>query len=157
MKKIFIPALFVLLISLFATGCGNLQDPEMKGIENVRISRFGLKESTLFLNIHYYNPNNFRIKLKKAEGDAWVDGNPLGHFSMDTLVHIMPRSEFRLPVKLQMDMTHFAENMSAAFLGRQVQLKIKGTARAGKGFVFINYPIEYEGKESLNGNLKWEK
>lgn len=154
MKRRFNPTLFLLAFGFVLAGCGHLQDPEMKGIENVKINRLGLKESTVFLNIHYYNPNNFRIKLKKAEGDAWVDGNPLGHFSMDTLVHIMPRSDFRLPVKLKMDMAHFTENMSAAFLGKQVQLKVKGMARAGKGFVFINYPIEYEGKESLGGLLK---
>jgi LEA14-like dessication related protein len=154
MKKQICPTLFIVITAYVLTSCGNLMDPEMKGIENIRISRLGLKESTLFLDIHYFNPNGFRLKLKKAEGDAWVDGNPLGHFTMDTLVQIMPRSDFRLPVKLEMDMSHFAGNMSAAFLGKQVLLKVKGTARAGKGFLFFNYPIEYEGKESLSGFLK---
>lgn len=134
--------------------CNGFKDPEMKGIENVKISKVGLKESTVFLHIHYFNPNNFRLKLKRAEGDAWVDGNPLGHFSMDTLIHIKPRSDFRLPLKLVMDMKHFTQNMSSAFLGKQVLLKVTGTARAGKGVFYIDYPISYEGKESLDGLLK---
>lgn len=123
-------------------------------IENVRVSRLGLIESSLTLSLHYFNPNNKRLKLKKAEGDAWLDGNPLGHFTIDTLIHIPARSDFRLPVKLSMDMSHFVENMSIAFLGKEVTLKVDGMARAGKGIIFINYPLHYEGKQKLGELLK---
>lgn len=123
-------------------------------IENVQVSRLGLKESSLTLTLHYFNPNNKRLKLKKAEGDAWVDGNPLGHFTMDTLIHIPARADFRLPVKMRMDMAHFVENMSIAFLGKEITLKIDGVARVGKGIIYINHPIHYEGKQKLGGLLK---
>lgn len=152
MKKSLLP-LCVVLTAVFVS-CGNLKDPEMKGIENVKLNKLGLKESTIYLDIHYFNPNNFRFKLKSAEGDAWVDGNPLGHFNMDSLIHIMPKADFRIPVKLVMDMTHFTQNMATAFSGKQVTLKVKGSARAGKGIFSINYPIDFEGKESLNGLLR---
>ena len=124
------------------------------GIENVRTGRVGLIESSLTLNLHYFNPNNKRLKFKKGEGDAWLDGNPLGHFSIDTLIHIPSRSDFRLPVKLIMDMRYFVENMSAAFSGKEVTLKVDGMARAGKGIIFINYPLHYEGKQKLSDLMK---
>lgn len=123
-------------------------------IENVRVTRVGLKESSLTLTLHYFNPNNNRLKLKKAEGEAWVDGNQLGHFTIDTLIHIPARSDFRLPVKMNLDMGHFVENMSVAFLGKEVILKVDGVARVGKGIIFINYPVNYEGKQKLGDLMK---
>ena len=149
------PSLFLLSLPLLLlAACKNLKSPELKGIENFEIGKAGLKESTVQLQVHYYNPNNFKLKLKKAEGDAWLDGNPLGHFIVDTTIQIMPRSDFKLPVTLKLDMKHFVENMTVAFLGKTVLLKMKGTARVGKGFIYINYPLEYEGKESLSEWLK---
>ena len=131
-----------------------MKEPELMDIENVRVSRLGLKESSLTLTLHYFNHNKKRMKLKKAEGDAWLDGNPLGHFTIDTLIHIPALSDFRLPVKMSMDMSHFVENMSVAFSGKEVTLKVDGVARAGKGIISINYPIHYEGKQKLGELLK---
>ncbi len=154
MKTRFSSLYTFLVMGIFLSSCGSLKEPELIGIENVRVNRLGLAESSLTLTLHYFNPNNKRLKLKKAEGDAWLDGNPLGHFTIDTLIHIPARSDFRLPVKLSMDMRYFVENMSVAFLGKEVTLKVDGVARVGKGIFFINYPIEYEGKENLDGILK---
>jgi hypothetical protein len=89
-----------------------------------------------------------------AEGDAWVDSTYLGHFIVDTLIHILPRSEFRLPVKLDMDMSHFVQNMSIAFLGKTSTVKFEGKAKVGKGAIFINYPIRYQGVQDLGEWLK---
>jgi LEA14-like dessication related protein len=143
-----------LVLGTFLSSCGSLKEPELMGIENVRTGGVGLIQSTLTLNLHYFNPNNKRLKFQKGEGDAWLDGNPLGHFSIDTLIHIPSMSDFRLPVKMVMDMRYFVENMSAAFSGKEVTLKVDGVARAGKGIVFINYPLHYEGKQKLSDLLK---
>jgi LEA14-like dessication related protein len=143
-----------LILGFFSFSCRSLKEPELLDIENVRVGRFGLKESSLSFNLHYFNPNDNRLKLKNAEGDAWLDGNPLGHFTMDTLIHIPARSDFRLPVKMRMDMSHFVENMSIALLGKEVTLKVDGVARVGKGIIFINYPVHYEGKQKLGDLLK---
>jgi len=124
------------------------------GIEKVRIHSFGLTESGLSFDMVFFNPNNYKLKLKKASGDAWLDSNMLGHFTVDTMIHIPSNGDFRLPVHLRIDMTHFLENMSAALMGKQVILRLEGMARAGKGIVFINYPIHYEGKQKLSDLLR---
>ena len=154
MKNRSLPFFAFLFFGFFLLSCGSVKEPELKGIENVRVDRFGLKESNLFLDLRYSNPNNYRLKLKRAEGNAWLDGNPLGHFTVDTLIHIAGHSDFRLPVKMKMDMSHLLQNVSAVLLGKEVTLKIDGMARIGKGFVFINYHIHYEGKQNLGDLLK---
>ena len=150
----FLPFVLAVFVAVSALSCKNFKTPELKGIEKLNIEKMGIKESIVHLKVHYFNANNFRVKLKKAEGNAWIDGKALGHFTMDSLIKIGPKSDFWIPVKLKLDMSHFVENMAAAFLGKQVMLKINGTARVGKGFLFMNYPLEYEGKQSLESWLK---
>jgi LEA14-like dessication related protein len=134
--------------------CGSVKEPNFKDISNVSISKFGLHESTLSLDIHYFNPNKFRVKLKEAEGDAWIDNTYLGHFAMDTLIQIPAKGEFWLPVKLRVDMSKIIKNSLKAFFAKEIMIKVEGKARLGKGFVFINYPIRYEGKQNLEKLLK---
>lgn len=154
MKTRFFSLFTFLVLGSFLYSCGSMKEPELMDIENVRVNRLGLNESSLTLTLYYFNPNNNRLKLKKAEGDAWLDGNPLGHFTVDTLIHIPAASGFRLPVQLKMDMSHFVENISVAFLDKEVTLKVDGVVRIGKGIIFVNYPIHYEGKQKLGELLK---
>ena len=99
-------------------------------------------------------PNNTRLKLKSAEGEAWLDYNFLGHFTVDTLIKIPANDLFRLPVKLKIDMSKIVQSSVLAFLNPEVLIKVIGKARVGKGFVYINYPIKYEGKQNLRQLLK---
>ncbi len=150
------PLLSALLIlpAFFLFSCGEIREPDFRGIENVRVSKVGMKESILFLDLHYFNPNNARLKLKSAEGDAWMEENFLGHFSIDTMIQVPANGDFRLPVKLQLDMNKVLKNSLVAFLSREVTIKVEGKARVGKGPVFINYPIRYEGKQDLEKLMK---
>lgn len=154
MKIRHFPTLFCLTLALFLLSCGQVKEPDFKGIENVRITKFGLSESSLTLDLYYFNPNNTRLKLKSAEGEAWIENNYLGSFSMDTLIHIPAKGDFRLPVKLQVDMGKIFKNSLLTFLSKEVTIKVEGKARVGKGFIYINYPIRYEGKQNLEKLLK---
>lgn len=154
MIKSFSPIPLCLAIVSIFSSCKSVKEPELKGIEKVSVKRFGLTESNLDFEILFFNPNNYRLKLKNATGEAWLDGNPLGQFTMDSLIHIPAKGDFRLPVQMKMDMRHFVSNMAAAFMDKQVTLKVNGMARAGKGIVYINYPIKYEGKQKLSELLK---
>lgn len=113
-----------------------------------------MSESSLTLDLYYFNPNRSRLKLKSAEGDAWIENNYLGHFAIDSLIHIPANGYFILPVKLQVDMSKILKNSFLTLLSKEIVVKIEGTARVGKGFIFINYPIRYEGKQNLGELLK---
>ncbi len=123
-------------------------------MDNISLDKLGVKESTLSLDLYYFNPNNSNLKLKEVQGDAWLDGNFLGRFSMDSLIHIPAKDSFYLPVKLKLEMGKLLKNSFAAFLSNEVMLKVKGIAKVGKGFVYINYPINYEGKQNFAALLK---
>lgn len=149
MKKHLLPFFIFSLLSVFLHSCGPLKEPIFQKIENIKPEKLSLNKSILNIDIIYFNPNNAKLKLKKAEGEAWIDDNFLGHFLIDTLINIPEKSDFRLPVKLQMDMSKIIKSSILAFLSPEVMIKVTGKARVGKGFLFINYPIKYEGRQNL--------
>jgi LEA14-like dessication related protein len=134
--------------------CRALKEPEYKGINNLRLTNVGLNQSVLSLEMNYFNPNHSAVKLKEAEGDAWMDSTYLGHFRMDTLIHIFGNSDFSVPVKLDMDMKYALQNIANAIFNTEVILKIDGKAKVGKGVIFIRYPIHYEGRQNLSELFK---
>lgn len=144
----------LLFLTLFLFSCGTLREPDFKGVENIRVARLGKGESTLAMDVRYYNPNKSRVKLKDAGGSVWLDGNFLGNFKMDSMVHIPALAEFTLPITLDVDMKKLFRNSITTFLNKEVIVKLEGKAKLGKGFVFINYPIRYEGKQDMEKLLR---
>jgi hypothetical protein len=149
-KSMKFPAFFLAPLLLLLVSCDSFKEPEFRRIENVTVSRVGLGSSTLLLNIHCFNPNKKKAKMKSAEGDVWVDNILLGHFSMDSTIKIPAMSDFSIPLKLKMDMGGFLKTSLGGYRNREVLLKMLGTARVGKGPVYINYPIKYEGMQRID-------
>lgn len=147
-------AFYLYALLLVFSSCRHIKEPDFKGIENVRLDKMGIGGTTLQMDIHYYNPNKSRLSVKEAEGDAWLNGNMLGHFIMDTLVNIPAYSDFIIPVELQVDMGKLLQNSMAILMNPEVLIKIDGTAKIGKSGIYIRYPIRYEGKQNVTGLLK---
>lgn len=150
----FFHIIFVTVAVIFFTACQPFREPAFKRIENLRVSKFGFSGSNLAMDLVYNNPNKVGLKLKSAAGEAWIDNNRLGHFVVDTLTLIPANGDFRLPLNLEVDISKILKNSVLAFLSGEVTIKIEGIATIGKGPVFINYPISYEGKQNLNALLK---
>jgi LEA14-like dessication related protein len=141
--------LFVLVAIVLLASCGKMKDPVFKGIENVKVNEVGRTESTVTLDIRYLNPNNFDGLLKQAEGDAWMDSTYLGHFTVDSSVHIPANSEFLIPVKMAVDMKQMLRHSFAALLNEKVLLRISGQAKAGKSGFYKNFSLDYQGMQNL--------
>lgn len=144
----------MVLSAFLVSSCGKVKEPEFKGVENLHTGKLGLQQSTLNLDLLYFNPNRSGLKLKAAEGDAWIDGQFLGHFSLDSQVVIRGNSNFRLPVTFRAETGRLVKNSLLALLGQQAVLKVEGKALVGKSGVFIHYPIRYEGKHNLSELLE---
>jgi len=140
---------FVLLIIIVFASCRAMKDPDYKSIDSFQVQSVRGDTSTLVLNVRYYNPNNRSLKLKDAEGDAYIDSLYLGHFSMDTLVKIAKLSDFIVPVVLKANMKNIYKNAASVFMGTEFNIRLEGRCKVGKGGVFFPYPIKYQGKQTL--------
>lgn len=146
--------LLLLLIASGLVSCGNMKDPVFRNIENVKGDKLNFSNSSVTLDMRYFNPNNFKGQLKQAEGDAWMDSIYLGHFVVDTLVHIPANSDFLVPVKLVVDMKQVLKHSLTALFNEEVNIRIDGKARAGKGGLFRNFNLNYQGKQNLRELFK---
>jgi hypothetical protein len=148
-------ALFSLLfLVIVSSSCSHTKNPEFARIENLRISRMGLSKSTVSADLVYMNPNKFGIRLLEAAGDAWLENEYLGRFVVDGMVHIAPRSEFRIPVSLVAGTGKLITSSLSAYFSRDMEVKFKGEAKLAKGIFVLNYPFSYEGKHKLDSLLR---
>lgn len=143
----FLPLLLLIMVGF--TACRSFKQPELRAIENVKAPSLGFKNAVVTLDLHFYNPNKSRLRFKHASGDAWVDGQKLGRFTIDSSMTIPSRNDFWLPVRLEMEMKDALKHAGLFLSTEQVYLKIDGMARLGKAGIFFNYPIRYEGKQEL--------
>lgn len=142
--------LLLLLTATILLSCSHIKEPVLKGIDNVEAKGLGLNQPNILFHLSYFNPNRFGVHLKDAEGDAWIEDNFLGHFKMDSSIKITGHSDFSVPVHLVVDMKNAMKNAATLLFKPEVNLKIDGKAKIGKGGIFIPYPIHYEGKQDLS-------
>jgi len=142
------------LIVVAFSSCKKLKDPVFDHIQNIRINNVSQGVSTMTLEMAWFNPNNITARLKEADGEAWMDSTYLGHFYVDTVMTIPANSNFIVPVNLEVEMKHILKHSLAAFLNEQVLITIKGRAKVGKGGIYKNIPLQYEGKQHLQELFK---
>lgn len=154
MKKQFLPAPATLFLVLVFASCKSFKAPEFKGVRNLKVSEFSLREPVLNLELDYFNPNPKGLSIRNAEGDAWADGQYLGHFTMDTTIRIGGQSDFILPVRFRAELNAILKNSLGSLLGKETELKIEGKAKVGRGRIFIQYPIRYTGNHRMSELLQ---
>src|SRR5687767_9755556 len=140
------------LLPLLMAACAKPTGFDFLGIQHVKVLQFGLKESTVAVDVQYYNPNKFPVTMKKADVDVYVNDNFFGKTTFDSTLKIAGRDTFYLPVVLKVNMTTTVMQLIQT-LGQgqqEVKVKLDGNARVGRGGIFINYPIKYEGMQKLS-------
>ena len=142
------------IILLLATSCKKPKEPEYLDIENLHVSKAGLSESIVWADIKYYNPNNFDLKLKKANVDVYLNDKYVGHSDLDTLIHIPAKDTFYVPISMKLNLGDFLKNGLQLLLNPEVRFKIEGNARVGKSGIYKNFPVSYEGKQRIDVLLK---
>lgn len=130
--------------------CSSPKALEYKTYHNFNIEKLGFNNSAISLDLEYYNPNNYGMQLKSTDLDIFINGNLLGHSSLDTLIQIPRRDTFSIPVKFDVDMQNVFKNAWNTLIGKEVLVKLTGKVRVGKANVFMSIPVEYESKQSFS-------
>lgn len=145
---------FFLFLILVASGCRQPKDLVFKNVEN-----FGLKEvgrhTKVSLDVHLYNPNPYKMKLKHADLELFLNGRHAGNIQVPVRVSVPKRDTFFLPVAMEIDLKNVLPNLFQLISSSKVDVKLTGKIKAGKYGVFINVPISYEGKQDIREGLKW--
>src|SRR5687768_8017668 len=93
--------LIIGFIAMVALSCSKPKDLEYLDFENFQVHELGMGESVISADLKYYNPNNFRLKLKDGELDVSLNDTFMGHSKLDTLLEIPRRDTFLIPLKMK--------------------------------------------------------
>ncbi|MEO5650999.1 MAG: LEA type 2 family protein [Ginsengibacter sp.] len=130
--------------------CSSPKALEYKTYHNFSVESLGFNNSTVTLDLEYYNPNNFGMQLKNTDLDIFINGNLLGHSATDTLISIPRKNTFLVPVKFKVDMQNAFKNAWNTLIGKEVLVRLSGKVKVGKGNVFMSFPINYETKQTFS-------
>lgn len=130
--------------------CSSPKALEYQTYHNFNIENLGFNNSSISLDLEYYNPNNFGMQLKNTDLDIFVNGNLLGHSYTDSLIRIPRRDTFSIPVKFNVDMQNVFKNAWNTLIGKEVLIRLSGKVRVGKANVFMSLPVEYESKQTFS-------
>jgi hypothetical protein len=145
MKYIFCAALLVFVFS-----CKKPQAFEYREMRDFKVDSLGFDHSNISMSLVYFNPNNFGVELKKVDCDIYVEHNYVGHFNLDTLMHIAKRSEFGIPSHMKVNMKNLFKNALTTVFAHDFLVEAQGTVRAGRGGIFITVPFHYSARQKLN-------
>lgn len=149
-KNILHPIIF-LIVLICTSSCQAPKELEYRDFKNLSVDKIGFASSMLKVDLIYYNPNNFGLQLKYTDLDIYVDNNYLGHSSQDYQITIPRRSEFTLPLQVQLDMKNLMKNaIPTLLLSKEVMIKITGTVKLGKANVYKTFPVNYEGLQKFS-------
>lgn len=141
----------VLLITVFLLpSCRAPKELEYRDFKNLTVTNVGFSSSTLKMDLVYFNPNGFGMQLKTTELDIFIEGNYLGHTVQQTGINIPRKAVFDLPVTVDVDMKNIFKNVFTGLFKTEVMVKITGYVKVGKANIYMNVPVNYEGKQQFS-------
>ena len=141
--------LLSLVCVLLLFSCKKPQGFEYRDTRNFKIDKLGFDKTTVYMELVYFNPNNFGVNLKHVDCDVYVNHNYVGKYLLDTMMHILRKAEFSIPSRMDVDMRNIYKNALNTLLSTDVLLEVKGTTKVGKAGIFINVPFNYEGRHKF--------
>jgi len=141
MKKLqwLLAGVFILIL----TSCSQPKELQYRDVRNFSIRSMGIRESTIGLDMEYYNPNNFSLQMKGGDIDVFMNDKYLGKASLDNRISIPKMSSFLIPVSLTVDLKSMLVNSLQLLVKKDVTIKMKGYVKVGKGGVFISVPVDF--------------
>ena len=147
--KIFTTLVFIISVLLLC-GCYPIKEPEYRGIQNFKLGKIEMGESTVKMDVVFLNPNNTAFKIKNTELDIYINDSLVGHTGLDSIIKVQKLSEFILPVSARIKTASLLSNAFSFLMNKEAIIKISGTIKAGVGGLVKNFKINYEARQKIN-------
>ncbi len=144
--------IFLLLSLLIAGGiaCSPPRALEYREFRNFRIESLGFSNSSVKMDMIYFNPNPFGLQLKRCDLDIYINDVYLGRTSQEYQVQIERKADVSIPIQLSVDMRNLFKNSLNVLFRNSVRLKVTGTVKIGKANVFMSFPVKYEEQQTFS-------
>lgn len=140
----------LLLLSLLLHACNAITNPTVERIENVNIEELSTKAVRGTAEMVLHNPNSFALDLAGADLVAIVDDVELATITQGYDTSMPANAEFKMPIKLEMDLQKLYDEDPIGALGkgmqiyskRELTIHFKGEIKIGKGSAKISVPVD---------------
>lgn len=140
---------YFLVVIFFMIGCNKPIPPTYLGYQNLRIGKIGIESNVVLLDLKFYNPNKYVLKVKEAKMDVYFNDRLLGNSSMDNVVNLLSLDTTIVPFKVEATALNILANTAQIILNPNVNVKIVGNTKAGRKGIYVNVPINYEGIQRI--------
>ena len=143
--------LLLLFIGCFCIACKKPQPLHYIDFQHFRVSEITKGKSDLSADLVFFNPNPYKLRLKYAEVNFYVNDQYFGRSVLDTLMIIPKADTFAVPVAIrEVDLKRVLLNGLGALITNEYNIRLDGKAKIGKAGVYFTFPLHYEGKQRLN-------
>lgn len=146
--------MFMVFVISLLPSCMKYKEISFQGVENVRVGKIGMNESTIEMDLTFNNPNNMGATLKSAQGKAWIQDMHVGNFLLNEDVRIPAKSKFSVPVRLSVNLKEVIQNSLTFLFSDSFNIRVEGNASLSKGSFLRNVPLKYQGKKSSQDLLR---
>jgi LEA14-like dessication related protein len=138
------------LIAFFLFGilqaCVTFKDVDMKKFGGVKIETFTKEEIRISISANIDNPNNYNIKVKKADLEIYVDGKFLGKAHIDKKIVLKKKTTADYQAIIVTDLRKAGSSLmtiaGAAILKGEAEIRVKGKVKAGVILFSRKIPID---------------
>ena len=145
-----LPILLSILLMYVLSSCSKPQPPKYVGYDNFRLEKASINNSILATDVKLFNPNTYDLHLKSASLDVYLNDKFLGHSNVDSLIVLPAKDTATFPLRMEASAKSILSNGASLLMNPEVKIRITGNAKAGRGGIFINVPINYEGMQRLD-------
>lgn len=132
-----------------AVSCSKPKPVSFAGYRNLRFSNEGFTTGIIRLDVAFYNPNPFPMKIKETALTVSIDRQPLGEITQDSLSQMPARDTFLMPVSFKVNLLDLVNKVLGASSRDSVLLEATGECKIGRSGVFMKLPLHYHSKEIL--------
>jgi len=139
---------FIFLIQLNA--CTRPEAPVFEMIRDISLKERTKDTVTLTAYADFYNPNNYKMILKKADIDLLLNGKKISSLHQEFDLIIEKRSEFSVPLEATFSQDQINGNLISSainiLLGRKLTINYEGNIKVKAYGIRIRVPVEGESK-----------
>lgn len=138
-----------LLLLACLCACKQPKDLVYRDVEHFSVKHADVKETVLSMDVRLFNPNKYKVRLKSADVDVFLNGKKLGKMKLGKRVTILKNETTSMPVVVNVDVGNSLLGMVQSVFGNDAVIKLTGNIRAGRFGMFINVPVNYESKQDV--------
>lgn len=144
--------LFLISVTLLVSSCKmfSFDNPEVRGKEDIKISKINGKTIEFTAAANVYNPNWYGIKVKPSMLDLYVDGDFLGKVHLDKKVKLKGKRENDLKAIFTATMED-GVLLKAMKYATQKEIKVRLTGKIKGGVFIFSKKVDFDETKTIPG------